>query len=108
MRTEYTRARNLVRLRRRQGRRDDSLEIAAKIAKHDFHHAIEKRKQERWTGLFKELNAYRAEKIPAIGCEPWSPKAHVHILDKEAARLATAVEQSATIDLYTDGSVRNG
>jgi ribonuclease HI len=57
--------------------------------------------------LFKELNANRAEKIPAIGCEPWSPKAHVHILDKEAAKLAT-VEQPATIDFYTDGSVRNG
>ena len=58
-------------------------------------------------GLFKELNANRAEKIPAVGSEPWSPKAHVHILDKEAAKLATA-EQPATIDMYTDGSVRNG
>jgi ribonuclease HI len=57
--------------------------------------------------LFKELNANRAEKIPNIGCEPWSPKAHVHILDKEAAKLATT-EQPATIDFYTDGSVRNG
>jgi ribonuclease HI len=58
-------------------------------------------------GLFRELNANRAEKIPAIGCEPWSLKAYVHILDKEAAKLATA-EQPATIDFYTDGSVRNG
>jgi len=57
--------------------------------------------------LFKELDANRAEKIPATGCEPWSPKPHVHILDKEAAKLAT-VEQPATIDLYADGSVRNG
>ncbi|KAG9801086.1 hypothetical protein KCU95_g30, partial [Aureobasidium melanogenum] len=57
--------------------------------------------------LFKEFNANRAEKIPAIGCEPWSLKAHVHILDKEAAKLAT-VEQPATIGFYTDGSVRNG
>jgi hypothetical protein len=57
--------------------------------------------------LFRELNANRAEKIPAIGCEPWSPKAHVHILDKEAAKLATA-EELGTIDFYTDGSVRNG
>jgi ribonuclease HI len=58
-------------------------------------------------GLFREFNANRAEKIPAIGCEPWSPKADVHILDKEAAKLATA-EQPATINFYTDGSVRNG
>ena len=49
MRREYTRTRNLARLRRRQGRRDDSLEVAAKIAKHDFHHAIKKRKKEHWT-----------------------------------------------------------
>jgi hypothetical protein len=46
MRKEYVRTRNLVRLRRRQGRRDNSLEIVAKIAKHDFHHAIKKRKKE--------------------------------------------------------------
>jgi hypothetical protein len=58
-------------------------------------------------GLFKELNANRAKKIPAIGCEPWSLKAYVHILDKEAAKLAT-VEQPETIDFYTDGLVRNG
>jgi ribonuclease HI len=58
-------------------------------------------------GLFKELNANRSEKIPAVGCEPWSPKAHVHILDKDTAKLATE-EQPATIDFYTDGSVRNG
>ena len=57
--------------------------------------------------LFKELHANRAEKIPAIGCEPWSPKAHIHILEKEAAKLATA-EEPGTIDFYTDGSVRNG
>ena len=58
-------------------------------------------------GLFKELNANRAKKISAVGSEPWSPKAHVHISDKETAKLAT-VEQPATIDIYTDGSVRNG
>ncbi|KAG9511564.1 hypothetical protein KCV07_g10085, partial [Aureobasidium melanogenum] len=57
--------------------------------------------------LFKELNANRAEMIPAVGRETWSPKAHVHILDKEAAELATP-KQPATIGLYTDGSVRNG
>jgi hypothetical protein len=33
--------------------------------------------------------------------------AHVHILDKEAAKLAT-VEELGIIDFYTDGSVRNG
>ncbi|CAD0055227.1 unnamed protein product [Aureobasidium pullulans] len=57
--------------------------------------------------LFKELHANRADKIPAIGCEPWSPKAHIYILDKEAAKLATS-EEPGTIDFYTDGSVRNG
>jgi hypothetical protein len=46
MRKEYARTRNLARLRRRQGRRDNSLEIAAKIAKHDFYYAIKKRKKE--------------------------------------------------------------
>jgi hypothetical protein len=58
-------------------------------------------------GLFREFNANRAKKIPTIGCEPWSLKADVHILDKEAAKLATA-EQPATINFYIDGSVRNG
>jgi len=57
--------------------------------------------------LFKELNANRSKKIPAIGCGPWSLKAHVHILDKEVAKLETE-EQPITIDFYTDGSVRNG
>jgi hypothetical protein len=49
MRKEYTKALNLARSRRRQGRRDDNLEIAAKIARHDLHHAIKKRKKEHWT-----------------------------------------------------------
>ena len=55
MRKEYTKARNLARSRRRQGRRDDNLEIAAKIARHDFHHAIKKRKKEHWTEFLGEL-----------------------------------------------------
>jgi hypothetical protein len=46
-------------------------------------------------------------KIPTIEYEPWSPKAHVHILDNELAKLAKA-EEPGTIDFYTDGSVRNG
>lgn len=49
MRKEYTKARNLARSRKRQGRRDDSLEIATKMARHDFHHAIKKRKKAHWT-----------------------------------------------------------
>jgi len=49
LRKEYTKARNLARSRRRQGRRDDSLKIATKIARHDFHHAIKKRKKAHWT-----------------------------------------------------------
>jgi hypothetical protein len=57
--------------------------------------------------LFKELNANRAKKIPAIGCELWSLNAYVYILDKEAAKLAIA-KQLATIDFYIDGLVRNG
>jgi len=28
--------------------------------------------------MFKEIEAGRAEKIPAVGCEPWGPKAYVH------------------------------
>jgi hypothetical protein len=61
MRKEYTRARNLARSRRRQGRRDDSLEIAAKIARHDFHHAIKKRKKEHWTEFLGEsINVWKA------------------------------------------------
>jgi hypothetical protein len=47
-------ARNLARARMRQGRRDDSLEIAAKIARRDFHHAINKRKKEHWTEFLGE------------------------------------------------------
>lgn len=34
-------------------------------------------------------------------------KAHVHILEREQAKHATATEY-ATVDFYTDGSVRNG
>ena len=57
--------------------------------------------------MFIGLNANRAKKIPAIGCELWSLKAYVYILDKEAAKLAIA-EELGTIDFYTDGSIRNG
>ena len=61
MRKEYTKARNLARSRRRQGRRDDNLEIAAKIARHDFHHAIKKRKKEHWTEFLGEsTNIWKA------------------------------------------------
>ena len=57
--------------------------------------------------MFKDIKAGRAEKIPAVGCEPWGPKAYVHILDREQARVATATRPE-TVDFYTDGSVRNG
>ena len=61
MRKEYTRARNLARSRRRQGRRDDNLEVTAKIARHDFHHAIKKRKKEHWTEFLGEsTNIWKA------------------------------------------------
>jgi hypothetical protein len=61
MRKEYTKARNLARLRRRQGRRDDNLKIAAKIARHDFHHAIKKRKKEYWIEFLGEsTNIWKA------------------------------------------------
>jgi hypothetical protein len=61
MRKEYTKARNLARLRRRQGRRDDNLKVAAKIARHDFHHAIKKRKKEHWTEFLGEsANIWKA------------------------------------------------
>jgi hypothetical protein len=54
LRKEYTMARNLARARRRQGRRDDNLEIAAKIARHDSNHAIKKHKKEHWTEFLEE------------------------------------------------------
>jgi ribonuclease HI len=57
--------------------------------------------------MFKEIEAGRAEKIPAVGCEPWGPKAYVHISDRKQAKLATATKPE-TVDFYTDGSVRNG
>jgi hypothetical protein len=61
LRKEYTGTRNLARSRRRQGRRDDSLEIAAKIARHDFHHAVKKRKKEHWTEFLGEsTNIWKA------------------------------------------------
>ena len=53
--------------------------------------------------MVKTIEASRAEKIPAVGCEPWGPKAHVYILDWEQAKLATVAEPG-TIDFYTDGS----
>ncbi|KAG9801027.1 hypothetical protein KCU95_g29, partial [Aureobasidium melanogenum] len=62
MRKEYTKARNLARSRRRQGRRDDNLEIAAKIARHDFHHAIKKRKKEHWTEFLEPPIPQRPER----------------------------------------------
>ena len=57
--------------------------------------------------LFKNIKAYQADKIPTVGSEPWASKVQVHILDKERAKQATATEY-ATVDFYTDGSVRNG
>ena len=61
MRKEYTRTRNLARAKRRQGRQDDHLEIATKTARHDFHHAIKKRKKEYWTEFLGEsANIWKA------------------------------------------------
>jgi hypothetical protein len=61
LRKEYTMARNLARARRRQGRRNDNLEIAAKIARHDSNHAIKKRKKEHWTEFLGEpTNIWKA------------------------------------------------
>jgi ribonuclease HI len=57
--------------------------------------------------LFKSIKARQTDKIPTVGCEPWVPKPRVYILDKEQAKQATATEY-ATVDVYTDGSVRNG
>jgi hypothetical protein len=42
--------------------------------------------------LFRNLKACQADKIPAVGYEPWAPKAQVHILDREGAKQATAME----------------
>lgn len=57
--------------------------------------------------MFKSIKASRAEKIPAVGCEPWCPRVCVYILDRDQAKRATAPEPR-TLDIYTDGSVRNG
>ncbi|KAH0023405.1 hypothetical protein KCU78_g5426, partial [Aureobasidium melanogenum] len=57
--------------------------------------------------LSKSIKARQADKIPTVGCEPWVPKPQVHIRDNEQAKQATATEH-ATVDFYTDGSVRNG
>ena len=48
LRRNYTWTRNLARSRRRQGSRDVNLEAATKTARHDFHHAIKKRKKQHW------------------------------------------------------------
>jgi ribonuclease HI len=84
----------------------DSSHIHAKLAKskHKRRFASPLRKA---AVMFKEIEATRAEKIPAVGCKPWGPKAHVYILDRDQAKLAT-VTVPGTIDFYTDGSVRNG
>jgi hypothetical protein len=57
--------------------------------------------------LFENIKAHQADKIPTVGSEPWASKIQVHILDREKAKQATATEY-ATVDFYTDGSVRNG
>lgn len=80
-----------------------------------IHHKLAKYKgKKRFTSplrkaavLFKSIKARQADKIPTVGCEPWVPKPRVYLLDKEQAKQATAIED-ATVDFYTDGSVRNG
>jgi ribonuclease HI len=57
--------------------------------------------------LSKELHVNRAEKIPAVACEPWVPDPKIHIPNREQAKLATAPERH-TVDLHTDASIRNG
>ena len=45
LRQNYTWTRNRARARRRQGNRNMDLEVATKIARHDFHHAIKRVKK---------------------------------------------------------------
>lgn len=53
--------RNLARSRRRQGRPDNNLKIATKIARHNFHHAIKKCNKRHWTEfLGKPTNIWKA------------------------------------------------
>ena len=56
---------------------------------------------------FQSLKIQCVEAITPFTCAPWEPKPAVTILDAIAAKEATAACLN-TLDLYTDGSVRNG
>ena len=63
LRRNYTWTRNLARSRRRQGHRDVNLEVATKTARHDFHHAIKKQKNQHWTEFLDDAkNIWKATK----------------------------------------------
>ena len=61
LRQNYTWTRNRARARRRQGNRNMDLEVATKIARHDFHHAIKRVKKRHWTEFLDDTkNIWKA------------------------------------------------
>jgi hypothetical protein len=70
LRRNYTWTRSIARSRRRQGSRDVNLEAAAKMARHDFHHAIKKQKEQHWTEFVDDAkNIWKATRYlnPSAG-----------------------------------------
>jgi hypothetical protein len=57
--------------------------------------------------MFKSINATKMQQIPTILCSPWGPKPRVFIEGKEDAIRETVLKRGC-LDVYTDGSIRNG
>jgi hypothetical protein len=57
--------------------------------------------------MFKKINATKMQQIPTVLCSPWGTKPRVSIKDKEDAMRET-IPKRGCLDVYTDGSIRNG
>ena len=57
--------------------------------------------------MFKNISATKMQRIPTILCSPWGLKPRVFIKDKEDA-IRETIPKSGRLDVYTDGSIRNG
>jgi hypothetical protein len=57
--------------------------------------------------MFKKINATKMQQIPTVLCSPWGTKPRVSIKDKEDAMRDT-IPKRGCLDVYTDGSIRNG